>query len=359
MPPHPNTNTQAMKRHHLLLAAASLLILGTAAAQNQVDNQGRRQGHWMRTDKDGSKIFEGEFVDGLETGTFTYYYPDGTIRIRNTFTTPGRICTHEAYDEQGRLLARGTYNQRNRHGQWQFFATDGHLVKEATYNMGVKEGLHVIYTPSGDTAESTHWLNGHRHGRWWKRLIGQGYITATYNNGGVEGTLVEYDDQGHLARRSLYHNGFKHGLTQRFEADTLTVEETWHNGTLTDRRIRLLTPNPQFISVLDIVCLTPKGKSKTLLFLRDGTTLEALEPSETIYDRLGTEFFVSANRKNRVMVDFHSVQAASTDSEGRDILILEPQPPFPIYLDEDGLKMVRSRQYQDHSPLDQMLDQTN
>lgn len=345
---------QAMKKQILLLAAAAVFSIGGVVAQNQVDNQGRRQGHWMRTDKDGTKIFEGDFVDGLETGVFTYYYSDGTVRIRNTFTTPGRICTHEAYDEQGHLLARGTYNQRNRDGRWQFFAPDGHLVKEASYRMGVKEGLHAIFTANGDTAESALWQNGHRHGRWWKRIGEHGYITATYVHGGLEGTLVEYDNDGHLVRRSLYKDAFKHGLTQLFEGETLTVEESWTHGILSDRRIRILAPTEEFISVHDIVCLAPKGKAKVQILLRDGTTKEALESSEVIYDRLGTEYFAFANHKNRIMVALHSVQGTSTDADGRDILLLDPQPSFPIFLDEDGLKMVRSRQYEENSPLDQL-----
>ena len=75
-----------------LLCAATL-----CQAQNKIDNQGRRQGHWIKTDKDGSRIFEGTFVDGKETGEFKYFYPDGTLKIRNTFTIPGRYCRHEAY----------------------------------------------------------------------------------------------------------------------------------------------------------------------------------------------------------------------------------------------------------------------
>ena len=96
----------------MILAAMVLLTSTAAVAQNKVDKQGRKQGHWVRVDKDGSKIYEGDFKDGLETGTFTYYYHDGTVRIRNTYIEPGTVCQHEAYDEQGRLLAKGTYNRR-------------------------------------------------------------------------------------------------------------------------------------------------------------------------------------------------------------------------------------------------------
>ena len=112
-----------MKQKALLLV---LLLAGMVCqAQNQIDNQGRRQGHWLKTDKQGAKVYEGDFVDGLETGTFTYYYPDGTVRIRNVYTVPGRVCRHEVYDSEGHLLAKGYFCQRNRDGLWEFFPKAG------------------------------------------------------------------------------------------------------------------------------------------------------------------------------------------------------------------------------------------
>lgn len=343
-----------MKKSILFLAAALLLTSVGAMAQNKIDKQGRRQGHWVRTDKDGSKIFEGDFVDGQETGTFTYYYHDGSVRLRNTYTVPGRVCTHEAYDEQGHLLARGQYNQRNRDGRWQFFAADGRVVKEAEYSMGVKHGLHVIFTSKGDTAEVTHWRNNHRHGRWWKRIGAKGYITGTYLNGGLEGRLVEYDDNGTLVRDGNYTDGFKHGSYRYLDAQGITVDEVWNHGTMTDRRIRLLTDKTLYVSIFDIACLAPQGKAKTVVVLKDGSKLICHEATEPVYDRIGTENFAYANRKGRVLVALSCVQRIAKDNEGRDILVLEPQPDFAIYPDEDGLKMVRSAQYSDDSPLDKL-----
>ena len=344
-----------MKKTLLFLAATMLLTSFGAVAQNKIDKQGRRQGHWVRTDKDGSKIYEGTFVDGLETGVFTYYYQDGSVRIRNTYTEPGRICSHEAFDEQGHRLATGTYNQRNRDGQWKFYNESGRLVKEAQYKMGVKHGLHVIYTSKGDTAEVTHWADNHRHGRWWKRIGERGYITGIYVRGGLEGRLVEYDDNGLLIREGFYKDGFRHGAYRFFEDRHLVVDETWNHGTLSDRRVRLLTPDTEFVSVRDIACLAPQGKAKTVVYLKDGTKKVSRESSEALYDRLGSEFFAFANHKSRILVAMSCVQGVSKDSEGREVLILEPQPDFAIFPDEDGLKMVRSRQYEDDSPLEKLI----
>ncbi len=340
-----------MKKTLILLTAALLLTSVSAIAQNKVDKQGRRQGHWIRIDKDGTKIYEGDFLDGKETGTFTYYYADGTVRMRNIYTVPGERCDHEAYDEKGHLLARGHYDRRNRDGQWQFFAEDGRLVKEASYRMGIKDGLHVIYTHTGDTAEVTHWVNNHRHGRWWKRIGKQGYITGTYVNGGLEGRLVEYDDNGLLAREGHYLDGLKHGSYRYYEDGQLTIDERWVHGLMLDRRIRMLLPEEKFLSIHDIICLAPLGKNRVTLLLDDGSKLITHESADLVYERIGDELFDCANRKSRIIVARRAVQGIGKDTEGRDILLLEPQPDFAIFPDEDGIKMVRSRHFDDEPAL--------
>ncbi len=344
-----------MKKSILFLATA-IMFTASAISQNQIDNQGRRQGHWIRTDKDGSKIFEGDFVDGLETGIFTYYYHDGSVRIRNTYSEPGKRCMHEAYDEQGHLLARGEYSQRNRDGLWRFYAEDGHLVKEASYKMGIKDGCHVIFEANGDTAEVSNWTNNHRNGRWWKRIGKQGYITGNYVNGGLEGRLVAYDDNGKLNREGNYNGGLKHGDYKYYEDGTLIIKERWNYGMMNDREILLLTPEPRFVSIHDIACMAAQGKAKTIILLRDGAKLTAQESYDPVFSRAGDELFALANRKSHISVARSCIQGIGKDSENRDILLLDPQPDFTIFPDEDALKMVQSTRFQEHSPLEEMLN---
>ena len=336
-----------MRKIAFLLAGLVLFSTLTATAQNQIDRQGRRQGHWMRMDKDGSKIYEGDFVDGMETGVFTYYYHDGTIRMRNTYTTPGVRCLHEAYDEKGRLLARGEYDRRNRDGQWKFYAEDGRLVKEANYRMGIKDGLHVIYTQKGDTAEVTNWTNNHRNGRWWKRVGDHGFITGTYVNGGLEGLLVQRDDKGLLVREGHYHDGLKHGSYRFYEEGRMTIDEQWEHGRMADRKIRLLVPAEEWISIYEIACLAPMGKNKVSITLNDGSKKVTMESADLVFERIGDELFDCADRKNRIMVARRAVQGLGTDADGRTILIMDPQPDFTIFPDEDGQKMIHSRKFDD------------
>ncbi|KWW31280.1 MAG: hypothetical protein AUK63_553 [bacterium P3] len=313
-------------------------------AQNTIDRQGRRQGHWVKTDKDGSKIYEGDFVDGHESGIFTYYYPNGTVRMRNTFTPDGRQCSHEAFDAQGRLMATGTFRQKNRDGEWRFYTEEGKLIKTAHYRMGVKDGLHIIFTRQGDTAEVTTWKDNRRDGRWWKRIGEQGHIEGTYRNGGLEGRVAEYGEQGELVREGHYVQGSRHGAYRYYENGRMTVDEEWDQGILADRKVLVMQPEAAYVSIFKIACLVPKGKQHVTVYTRRGEAVLTYEPAEDLYARIGSETFTLANRESRVMIATDCVTGLKKDAEGRDVLDTDPELPVAIYPDDDCKKMVESLQ---------------
>lgn len=332
-----------MKIRNIVLMALCLGVVAPAMAQNQIDKKGRKQGHWIRTDKNGVKIYEGDFKDNLEVDTFTYFYPDGTMRLRNVYTTPGKYCKHEAFDEKGNLIASGFYNQKNRDGEWRLYAEGGRLVKIASYKMGIREGLQVIFNSNGDTAEVSTFVDNHRNGRWWKRVGKQGYITGTFVKGNLEGKLVEYAENGKMIREGYYHNGEKHGSYKYYEEGVLTVDESWQDGTLLDRKILLTTPSAQYVSTFGIAYFYPKGTSRSILYKNDGTVLTCQEDVETIFRRVGSEQFVTIDHKGRVVANQSSVMGIAKDAEGRDIVDLMPKPAtFSVYPDEDCIKMIKA-----------------
>lgn len=322
----------------------SLCMSNMLTAQNRIDNQGRRQGHWIKTDKDGSRIFEGDFVDGKETGVFNYYYPDGTLKIRNTYTQPGRYCKHEAYDQKGRLLAAGFYDQKNRDGEWRYYSHNGNLVKIANYRMGIKDGAHIIFNSNGDTAEIANWKDNHRHGRWWKRIGEKGWICGQYVNGLMQGRLVQYNGNGQLVDDDNYLDGVKDGRCRHYENGRCTVDETWQQGTLADRKILLNCPTERWQSIFGIAYYTPKGASGkgTTVYLNDGTKLTCTDMADIINERVGHEHFVLIDRKSQLMANIGSIVDIVKDEEGRPILDLMPKPPFTVFPDEECLKMIRS-----------------
>lgn len=327
--------------------ALALMMVGLACqAQNQIDKQGHRQGHWVKTDKQGAKIYEGEFVDDKETGTFTYYYPNGKIRIQNEYTVPGKVCKHQVFDRDGHLLAKGNFNQKNRDGLWEFYSENGNLIKKTTYKMGVRDGLQVLFTSNGDTAEVCNWADNHRHGRWWKRIGKQGWITATYVHGGIEGRLVEYNDDQQLVREGNYVKGERHGMWKYYENNQEVVRERWSNGIMRDHEIRLLLPEERFVSIYDINYMAPQGKKKTIVYLTSGTKLVDQEAAEVVYGRVGNDRFTLANKESRIMVATDLIIGTTRDNQGREILSLDPNPDFSVFPDEDCMKLLKSLKLQ-------------
>ena len=57
---------------------------------NRTDEQGLKQGYWIKLDEEGMLKYEGTFKDNNPTGNFIYYYPDGVVRARSTFYDDGK-----------------------------------------------------------------------------------------------------------------------------------------------------------------------------------------------------------------------------------------------------------------------------
>lgn len=172
-----------MNRKKIVASLLFAILCGnfiTLMAQNKMDAQGRRQGKWVKVDKNNRKIYEGNFVDGYEVGLFTYYYSDGTVRIKNNFWDKGKMCSHEAYDAKGNLMAKGFYNQKNKDSVWHLYNDKGILLKTISYKMGTKTGPSVLLDKTGDTLEVQTWNDDKKHGKWYRRLSNNGYITAEY-----------------------------------------------------------------------------------------------------------------------------------------------------------------------------------
>ena len=333
-----------MKAQHFLLLFIGLSLV--CGAQNTIDKQGRKQGHWIKTDKQGHKIFEGNFKDGHETGVFEYFYADGTVRLRNTFVgNDGKRCKHEAYDEKGHLVAKGEYCLKNRDGRWEYYAEDGKMIKLANYKMGVKEGMQAIFEHSGDTAEVLNWKDNKKDGRWWKRTGKKAYLTATYKDGALDGRLTEYNENGQLAHECTYSHGSKDGHSIYYENGLKTIDESWQKGIFIDRTVLILEgKTAHYKSIYKIAYVMPVGQNqkKTIVYMTDGSKVTATENSDDICARLGDELFSVVNKKNRVVASTQCIKGIKKDAEGRDILDLDPVPSFVIFPDEDCIKLVQA-----------------
>lgn len=330
-----------MKSKIALLAILCLPLLGIA--QNQVDKQGRKQGAWTKVDKNNRKIYEGTFKDGHEVGVFTYYYPNGAIRMKNTFSEDGKYCSHEVYSEKGRLMATGFYNQKNRDSVWHIYNDDGALVKINRYRMGVKWGRFYTFSPEGDTLEIFTWKDNKREGQA-RRRTRDGYVEMVYRNGLLDGLVTEYAN-GKKVEEGVYSNAMRQGEWKRWSNGVLSVKETWRDGMLIKREVWTITSDmPRFVKTSEIAYFYKRG-SVTFIMLRNGKMISSNEDIDVYFDKVGEDNFFTVDRKNKVVAAVDCIKGFSKDSEGRTVLKLEPKPDnFTIFVDEnkeDGRELIK------------------
>jgi len=200
---------------------------------NQTDSRGRKQGFWCKTDKENHKVYEGQFINDIPYGKFTYFYEDGKIRTVSILSDNGTVARTTSWFHNGKLMAKGMYLNQQRDSLWQFFSEyDGSLVSEERYVNGKKSGPEKIFYPGNGISEIIPWVNGVKDGTWEQfyddgapKLMGNFkngekdgalktffvngklLVSGYYTNGHQDSTWIYYDDKGNVTLKEYYDDG--------------------------------------------------------------------------------------------------------------------------------------------------------
>lgn len=168
----------------LLLSAIQL-----NAQQNQIDDQGRKQGKWVKY-KDGVKFYEGSFKDDKPIGEFKRYFKSGRLSSKSVFDEEGKKCYAEFYYDKRKnpTKAKGIYIDQQKDSLWQYYNNDGVLVNEEFYQLGIAHGIWKLYNYFGALVKET-----------------------PYNKGQIDGEQKEYFETGELKRMMTFQQDSLHG----------------------------------------------------------------------------------------------------------------------------------------------------
>lgn len=178
---------------------------------NQTDNQGRKQGEWVKKLPDGTLVYKGQFEDDRPVGIFTRYYEDGGLKAEMYYRTPKEVYAKLYYP--GRkpvLMAEGKYIEQEKDSVWLSYDPSGRLKGLDTYVNGVRNGRSVVYHENGEISEETTYVDGKRHGEW-KRYYDDGTLMSdgTFENGQRTGEYLKNYPNGNLWVKGEYVDGFK------------------------------------------------------------------------------------------------------------------------------------------------------
>lgn len=188
------------------------LILGSSnsfAQTNQLDDQGRKQGKWIKY-QDGVKLYEGVFVDDHPQGEMLRYFKSGRLSSKSIFSDQAERCYAEFYydERKPKLKAKGLYVNQIKDSLWQLYNDLGVLVAEERYDMGTPHGLWKLYDYNGALIRET-----------------------IYNQGKIEGAQKEYFVEGGLKRLMNFESDTLNGIFQVYYPDgTLRLQGLFNHG---------------------------------------------------------------------------------------------------------------------------------
>jgi antitoxin component YwqK of YwqJK toxin-antitoxin module len=215
-----------------------LIALGGIAqdAPNVTDASGKKQGHWIKYDDNKKKLYDGNFVNNVPVGKFTYYYDSGVPWAVTLFSKNGTVAYTKHYSAGGKLQGSGKYVNEKKDSLWKFLNDDSVVIAEESYINGLKNGSAKVYYVTGQVAEDKTWKMGKLNGPCKKYFeSGQLKYTGQYVDGKIEGKAVYYFSSGKIDGEGVYKNDLKDGVWNYYTEDgKLRRTDKYVNGRMTE-----------------------------------------------------------------------------------------------------------------------------
>jgi len=231
----------------------------TVESINKVDEEGKKQGHWIKKYPDGNIMYDGFFKDDHPIGEFRRYLEDGSLWSVLIYSNDGKEAHATMYYPTGFIASKGKYVNQKKEGKWLFYSyqIEGYLFNEEEYSGGLRNGLSVKYYPDSTMAEKITYSNDIKHGEW---IIyhqnGKICLKANYLNGKLNGWFEAYFDNGQPEFEGEYKNDTKEGLWRIYKDDgSLRFETEYFAGTPKSRELDIYESN-----YIDSVEVKYKGK---------------------------------------------------------------------------------------------------
>jgi len=230
-----------------LFAIASLLTISLVAIGqfetnlNKTDQQGRKQGHWIKKYANDCIMYDGYFIDGYPVGEFKRYYEDKTLKSLLIFSENGNEAAASVFHPNGYIASKGKYINKMKEGKWQFFSVsiNGYLICEENYIGNFKNGQSLKFFPDSTIAERIYYTNNVKQGEWIQYYpSGAICLKSNYLNNKINGKFEVWFENGKLEFSGQYNNDSRDGLWLIYSRDgKLKYKLEYKNGVSKDSRM--------------------------------------------------------------------------------------------------------------------------
>ncbi len=205
-----------------------LFILNNSISQNITDQNGLKQGKWVKNYNYGGIRYEGWFEDDKPYGEFKYYYKDGSLKATTFYSAMGDSAKTKSFHNNGKVMAEGVYFKQLKEGKWLYYSDiDGALISEENYKSGQLHGKVITFYPeSGKPAEILEFKQGKREGPLLKYFPEGSIMTeGTYMNDSLDGKFTLYWPDGIIQVSGAYIHGIQSGDWSYFDEEGKEVSD--------------------------------------------------------------------------------------------------------------------------------------
>jgi antitoxin component YwqK of YwqJK toxin-antitoxin module len=208
---------------------------------NLTDQQGRKQGPWIKKYPDETTMYEGFFKNDHPVGEFKRYYEDHTLKSILIYNDDGKKATATLFHPNGNISSKGTYINQMKEGKWQFYSvfTNGHKVSEEYYSGNLRNGLSLKFYQDSSLAEKLTYINDIKQGEWIQYYpSGAVMLKTNYLDGKLNGKFEVWFENGAPEYSGQYKNDSKDGLwTILNENGTIKYKLEYLDGVTKDRQM--------------------------------------------------------------------------------------------------------------------------
>jgi len=217
-----------------LLFSGALSVLG----QNQLDEQGRKSGHWKVDHPSGGTLYEAEFMEGRPVGEMIRYYENGTVRARMDFDSAGIKSYTRMFYPSGKLAAEGWFVNQLKDSVWTYYSpVDGTVRIREPYLKNNLHGMVQSYYPSGQISEEVQWVMGKKEGTWQQYYeTGAPRLSGHHKDDLLSGRYEVFFSDGTIKVKGDFLNNLSHGIWSYFdESGEEIISLEYLNGIPVDR----------------------------------------------------------------------------------------------------------------------------
>jgi antitoxin component YwqK of YwqJK toxin-antitoxin module len=208
---------------------------------NFTDKNGLKQGHWIKTDGKGHKVYEGFFRDGKPVGTFRRFYDNDSLQSVLNYSEDGKAAEAVFFHSNGNIASKGRYVNQAKEGKWEFYSAlyKDYLIGEQEYLHNLRNGLSVKYYPDRTVSERMTYTNDLKSGEWTQYYSnGKICLKGNYNNGKLDGRFETFYGNGKTEYSGFYINDSRNGDWFCYNPDgKLKSKINYANGLATDPEV--------------------------------------------------------------------------------------------------------------------------